>query len=288
MPKTQVHRNDPAVAALVQAAESGAAEAAQALGDSYREGKDVEQSDALALHWYAVGARLGDAQAQNNLGSMLLNGIGCEREAEGAVHWYRASAEQGNAVAQFNLGLRYLHGDGVEQDDRTAGYWIGKAAVQGYIDAVGELGTLFRFGRGTAPDLLQAAQLHMEAAEEGDATSHGNLSDYRGELIDLALAGNREAAFDLSLMYHRGLGGETDQPLCWAWIKWAHKGCRAMPEGAARIDELDATVEDAYTFFRAVTDTQTRRQGEALFRTLRADRRPPAAGSSRRRSQVQR
>lgn len=268
MTKRRFRSTDAAVASLIQAAEAGAAEAAQELGDRYREGDGVDQSDTLALRWYSVGARLGDAEAQNNLGTMLLNGIGCDADAAAAVPWYQASAEQGNAVAQFNLGLRYLHGSGVEPDDLTAWDWIAKAAAQNYKEAIGQLGTLFRFGRGTDPDLLQAAQLHMVAAQAGDATSHGNLSDYRGDLIDMALAGNREAAFDLSRMYDSGLGGEKNKALCWAWVRWAHEGCAPMPGHEARTEDLDAEVAEAFRFFGVALTMEVRGRGDALFGDL--------------------
>lgn len=277
MPNKPRQLNDPAVAALIRAAEAGTAEAAQGLGDRYREGDGVKQSDALALHWYTVGANLGDAGAQNNLGSMLLNGIGCNVDEQAAVAWYRASAEQGHAVAQFNLGLRYLHGSGVEPDDRIAGEWIAKSAAQGYLDAVGELGTLFRFGRGIEPDLLQAAQLHIAAARDGDATSHGNLASYQPELIALALEGNREAAFDLCLMYDGGLGGKKNPALCWAWIRWAHDGCPPLAEEDTRTVDLDEEVAKAFSFFQKVLEADVKQHGESQHNDLLVERDRSAA-----------
>ena len=265
MRKSRAVPSDPAVIELIQAAEAGAAEAAEALAECYRTGKGVRRSNELALHWYSVGAKLGDANAQNNLGTMLLNGIGCESDEAAAVPWYRASAEQGNAVAQFNLGLRYLHGSGVEQDDRTAGAWIAKSAAQDYSPGIGQLGTLFRFGRGTKPDLLQAAQLHLAAAQAGDVTSHGNLSDYRAELIEMALKGNREAAFDLCRMYDWGLGGEKSPALCWAWVQWAYESCPTMPKHKTHVEDLDAEVAAAFTFFQTTIDREARERGDSLL-----------------------
>jgi len=261
---------DRALVALIRAAEAGAAAAAEELAQRFLAGNDVERDEGQALHWFSVGARLGDADAQNNFGTMLLNGIGCEADAVAAVPWYRASAEQGNAVAQFNLGLRYLHGDGVDLDDHAAGDWIAQSAAQGYVPAIGQLGTIYRFGRGTEPDLLQAAQLHLAAAQAGDVTSHGNLSDYWSELTAIALAGSREAAFDLCRMYGQGLGVEADPALCWGWIRWAHRDCDPMPEGAARSDSLDSDVERAFGLFRDTLDGSVRRRGEARIRALRS------------------
>ena len=189
MPRAKPGSIDRAVSKLIRAAQAGAAEAALELGDRYREGNGVEESETQALHWYAVGAKLGDAEAQNNLGTMLLNGIGCEADAEAAVPWYRASAEQGNPVAQFNLGLRYLHGSGVEPDDR-------------------------------------------------------------------------------------GLGGEKNPALCWAWIRWAHDGCPPMPEDETRTEELDAQVAEALSRFQLALDPAVRARGETLFSELQCKHGP--------------
>ena len=265
MPIVKPASANPNVQALIRSAEAGAAEAAQELGEKFRTGDGVKPDLAKALHWYRVGAELGDAEAQNNLGTMLLNGVGCQADAAASVPWYRAAAEQGNAVAQFNLGLRYLHGSGVDPDDRTGGEWIAAAAEQGYIDAIGELGTLYRFGRGIAPDLVYAAHLHVIAAHAGDATSHGNLSSYRGELMELALSRNQSAAFSLCRMYGFGLGGETDPAKCWAWIRWAHERCAAGPQGPAISPDLPADIVQAVDPFRRTLSAEAIEQGDRYF-----------------------
>lgn len=271
--KSAVGADDPAIACLLQAAMAGAGEAAAELGDRYREGRGTARNERLALRWYGAGARLGDAEAQNNYGSMLLNGAGCRSDTVGAVPWFRASAEQGNAVAQFNLGIRYLHGSGVEANDRMAFEWLAKSAAQGYVDAIGELGTLFRFGRGTARNLLAAARLHIDAAEQGDATSHGNLCDYCEDLVAMALAGSREAAFDLMRIYQSGLGVERDASLCWMWIRHAHDLLARKRLCDGLDEDLDADIAEAFRFFRSALDPAIRRRGDARLRKLKPARR---------------
>jgi TPR repeat protein len=257
------------LAALVEAAGAGNAEAARELGDRFRQGEGVNASNSQALHWYSVGAKLGDASAQNNLASMLFQGVGCDPDVKLAVRWWRASAKQGNPIAQFNLGLRYFVGQGVKQDDRTAGEWIAAAAGNDYVPAVGMLGTLFRFGKGTEPDLLQAAQLHISAAMQGDAQSLENLTQYCGTLENLALKGNREAAFDLCLIYNHGLGVKKDPALCWAWVRCAREECEPMSDEDARTDELNEEVAKAHSFFKLVTNADTRAHGESLISEMR-------------------
>uniref|UniRef100_A0A914WP09 Uncharacterized protein n=1 Tax=Plectus sambesii TaxID=2011161 RepID=A0A914WP09_9BILA len=60
-----------------------------------------------------MSAEHGDADAQFNLGEMYRNGRGVPQSDEEVVKWYKKSAEQGNAAAQFNLGEMYRNGRGV-------------------------------------------------------------------------------------------------------------------------------------------------------------------------------
>ena len=242
MKTDHVNSDTQVIATLVQEANSGVAEAARELGERYRLGRDVEVDDAHAQHWYSLAAELGDAPSQ------------------------------------YAIGMRYLNGSGLSQDDRLGGDWIAKSAAQGYIDAIGELGTMFRLGRGIEADLLQAAQLHLAAAKQGDRKSQGQLADYADDLMELALSGNREAAFDLCCMYDWGLGVEQNPPLSWAWIKWALHGCQPMPDGMARLEDLDLEVASAHDLFKSVLDAKVRKQGEVAFRALHTAR----AGKSAR------
>ena len=78
-------------------------------------------------------------------------------------------------------------------------------------------------------------------------TSHGNLADYRADLIALALGGNREAAFDLSRMYDWGLAGEKSPSHCWAWVRCARDVRSPMAENdtasAFRLKQASAIAE---------------------------------------------
>ena len=208
-------------------------------------------------------ADFGEPDAMNALGTMLLNGTGCAVDVEAAVRWFAAGAGKGDAAAQFNLGMRYLDGRGVEQNEETAGYWIARAAEQSHPAALGELGTLYRVGRGTEPDLVQACELHLLAARLGDVGALDSLADYRGDLVKLAIGGNRQIAFALCHMYDWGLGVDKNPALTWAWLRWAHDGCEPLPADDACAQEINADVADAFRFFLGVLDKSVVAEGEA-------------------------
>ena len=88
-------------------AERGVAGAQHSLGFMYFNGQGIEQSYALALHWYGMAAAQGLEHAQYNLGVMCQKGQGVAQDFAQAAHWYQQAAEQGYAAAQYNLGWLY-------------------------------------------------------------------------------------------------------------------------------------------------------------------------------------
>lgn len=209
-------------------------------------------------------ADTGDIGAMNTLGTMLLNGNRVRvADAKASVRWFKAAAEKGDAAAQFNLGLCYLDGSGIGQSEETARYWIARAAAQNHPAALGELGTLYRLGRGTEPNLVQACELHMLAARLGDAGVLAKLAEYRGDLVKLALGGNRQLAFALCHMYDWGLGVDKNPALTWAWLRWAHDVCKPLSDHKACAVAINADVAEAFRFFRSVLDKTVIEEGEA-------------------------
>jgi len=53
-------------------------------------------------------ANQGDAAAQLMLGEMYRDGEGVTQSDSTAIYWYEKAANQGSAAAQFNLDLMYL------------------------------------------------------------------------------------------------------------------------------------------------------------------------------------
>lgn len=74
-------------------------------------------------------AEQGQAEAQFNLGVLCDGGLGIEQSPALAAHWYRRAAEQGHAEAQFNLAVLYANGLGVVRDMAEAARWYERAAV---------------------------------------------------------------------------------------------------------------------------------------------------------------
>ena len=78
---------------------------------------------------------------------------------------------------------------------------------------------------------------------------HGNLADCRGEIEEMALAGNDAAALITATLYAEGLGGEKNRPLAKAWLGLLNElGAAGLNSGelAARRaldDQLDDTLD---------------------------------------------
>jgi hypothetical protein len=84
---------------------------------------------------------------------------------------------------------------------------------------------MYRLGHGVDHNLLAAADFHLIAAEAGDQLACRNLSEYCGELEEMALSGSQMASLFLCRMSNRGLGADKSQSMTWAWIYWAKKYC---------------------------------------------------------------
>lgn len=104
-------------------AEQGNAPAQFNVGQMYRRGQGVPQSNATAVEWWELSANQENSHAQTNLGSMYQYGRGVSKNYETAVKWFVLASEQGNASAQVKLGLMYANGQGVTQDNDRALMW---------------------------------------------------------------------------------------------------------------------------------------------------------------------
>jgi uncharacterized protein len=82
------------------------------LGNMYRDGNGVQQSDVEAFKWYLMAANKNEPQAQYLCG----NGYFQKGDNAEALKWYWKSAEQGYGPAQFELGNFYEKGFAVPQN----------------------------------------------------------------------------------------------------------------------------------------------------------------------------
>lgn len=125
----------PAVAALIEQAEAGDADAANTLGTQFGNGLSVVQNDAEALKWYKKAAELGSVEAEYNLGWVHQNGLGTPVDYKEAMKWYRKAAEHGDFNAANTLGALYEQGEGVPRDLDEAMKWYEKAVQLGHPSA---------------------------------------------------------------------------------------------------------------------------------------------------------
>lgn len=152
-----------------KAAEQGDASAQTFLGNTYRDGLEVVQSDEEAVAWYRKAANQGFANAQSNLGWMYKNGRGVVQSDAEAVYWYRKAAEQGDAYAQFQLGVLYYLGRGVKKNDMESAVWCRKSAEQGNVTAQFHLGNMYKNGFGVKQSNAEAVYWYRKAAGQGNS-----------------------------------------------------------------------------------------------------------------------
>lgn len=80
-----------------------------------------------ALKVWLPAAESGEADAQNAVGEIFERGLGGDPNYELAFVWFQRAADQGHKGAQVNLATLYETGRGVEQDKRVALNWYRRA-----------------------------------------------------------------------------------------------------------------------------------------------------------------
>lgn len=124
----------------VKAAQGGSADAALHLGNRYRKGAALPQSDTQALQWYRRAAELGSAEGMMWVGMFYDHGRAVPKSTPEAIGWWRKAADAGDATAMYALGNTYEYGDGgVEINEEQAVSWYRKAADLGLLDAMKKL-----------------------------------------------------------------------------------------------------------------------------------------------------
>jgi TPR repeat protein len=157
-----------------QAAAQGYARAQFNLGMMYELGRGVPPNPPEAFKNYYAAAQLGYGPAQFNVGNMYATGDGTHVDLGEAAKWFRQAADRGVVQAQYNLALAYEQGRGVGKDEPAAQKWYRLAAAQGYSRARYNLGLMLEDGRGSAPDLAGAAELYHLAALQGLGLAQNN------------------------------------------------------------------------------------------------------------------
>ena len=162
------------IVTLTLKAKSGEAEAQNALGEAYYDGKGVTENLTEAVKWFTKAAEQENAKAQYNLGICYYYGYGVQYKDYGeAVKWYTKAAEQGYAEAQNSLGYYYEIN---ELNPKKAVEWYTKAAEQGLPMAQCNLGICYKYGNGVEKNFEEAVKWYTKAANQEYAQAQYNLA----------------------------------------------------------------------------------------------------------------
>lgn len=174
------------IVTLTLKAKSGEAEAQNALGEAYYDGKGVTENLTEAVKWFTKAAEQENAKAQYNLGICYYYGYGVQyRDRREAVKWYTKAAEQGLPMAQCNLGVCYKYGNGVEKNFEEAVKWYTKAANQEYARAQYNLALSYDKGEGVAKNDSEAMKWYLKAVKN----NYPQAAYYYGGML---LEGNKQ------------------------------------------------------------------------------------------------
>lgn len=151
------------IVTLMLKAKSGEAEAQNALGEAYYDGKGVTENLTEAVKWFTKAAEQENAKAEYNLGNCYYYGNGVYKDYGEAVKWYTKAAEQGYAEAQNDLGYYYEFD---ELNPKKAVEWYTKAAEQGLPMAQCNLGICYENGDGVEKNLEETVKWYTKAANQ--------------------------------------------------------------------------------------------------------------------------
>lgn len=160
------------IVTLMLKAKSGEAEAQNALGEAYYDGKGVTENLTEAVKWFTKAAEQENAKAEYNLGNCYYYGYGVYKDYGEAEKWYTKAAEQGYAEAQNDLGYYYEE----NYNHKKAVEWYTKAAEQGLPMAQCNLGFCYENGNGVEKNLEEAVKWYTKAANQEYARAQYNLA----------------------------------------------------------------------------------------------------------------
>ncbi|KAG0053081.1 hypothetical protein BGZ90_006312, partial [Linnemannia elongata] len=160
-------------------ANNGDIQAVVALGDRYKDGRELHQNYHAAMDWYCKAAEQGHPRAQFNIGLLYDQGHGgVSQDHSKAFEWFLKSALQGYADSQAKVSLAYTNGAGVPNDNIKAMEWSVKAAENGhaerqhymgaaYENAQERVASAFEAGRGVPEDSVKAVEWYTKSADQG-------------------------------------------------------------------------------------------------------------------------
>lgn len=153
---------------LLEAAESGHAEAQLLAGQIHLDGQGVPRNAAEALRWFGLAAQSGHAMAMNMVGRCCEHGWGTATDKALAARWYAAAADRGLDWAMYNLATLHTLGEGVDEDRAAALRLFERAAALGHAKSINMIGSFHEDGWVVERDRAAAARHYRKAAEGGD------------------------------------------------------------------------------------------------------------------------
>ena len=150
---------------------------------------------------------------------------GPDGEVELDIDQVRDLASRGDPDGLYALAMAHLFGWDVEQNEDLGYDYLEKAVAAGQTEAMTLMVRLFMQGEYTGIDSERAAELAIDAAEDGipDAQLYAGLAYMDGVSVEqdyseaaryfrlAANQGNQEARTSLAYLFHEGLGVERDQ-----------------------------------------------------------------------------
>lgn len=209
---------------LLEAAESGNADAQLVLGLCYRYGWEVEVDQLRSVFWLQKAANRGAIFAAFLVGDAFERGAGVPQDAASAFAWISKAAAANLVVAVERLAAYYAQGFGADVDVGKAKRLLEAASRLGGRDARRQVADDLRAeGRSTDRELLQ----HYEkAAAMGDAESAFRAAQiYEADTEAAANAAKALALYQraaelgfwyannhLAIIYQKGLLGQKPDP----------------------------------------------------------------------------
>ena len=184
------------ISILENAMTDGCVLAATTLGDLYREGEYVEQSDKTATYYYRLAAKLGGEGYYEKLGDIFHDGILTDPDYALVLSLYQKGAEDGDLACRRKLAAmyeererNYVEASRLERTNPEEAFPLFKLSVDaGYLPAHARIGWYYERGIGTKVD-RKAAYTHYKAAYD---------------------AGDKRAIESLGRCYARGIGVAFD------------------------------------------------------------------------------
>jgi TPR repeat protein len=112
---------------MTKACDGGYAKSCSALGDSYAQGKGIEQNYFIAKDFYHKACDGGFALGCGALGAMYASGLGTKQNYSKSMELFKKSCDGGVAAACNTVADFYANGTGIKQNYSKAKEYYGKA-----------------------------------------------------------------------------------------------------------------------------------------------------------------